>query len=145
MKKKFLFILLFIASMAAHAQQKSTLTDSLAQNFGEAWNENNLNKMISLIQPDAFFKSPYQMNYSRDTMAATVLITNPSIIRNTKTIELYSKVDDNIAWSIGKLSGSIFDEKGNDTGKKLSADYIYVFTKKKNEGWKIQMIIVHEK
>ena len=93
----------------------------------------------------AFFKSPYQMNYSRDTMAATVLITNPPIIRNTKTIELYSKVDDNIAWSIGKLSGSIFDEKGNDTGKMLSADYIYVFTKKKNEGWKIQMIIVHEK
>ncbi|HEY5367476.1 MAG TPA: hypothetical protein VIJ75_00670 [Hanamia sp.] len=145
MKKISFLIFLFIASTAVNAQLKTTLTDSLVQKFGEAWNENNLNKMISLIQPDAFFKSPYQMNYSRDTMAATVLITNPRIIRNTKTIELYSKVDDNIAWSIGKLSGSIFDEKGNDTGKMLSADYIYVFTKKKNEGWKIQMIIVHEK
>src|SRR6185437_5252574 len=145
MKKNLLLISLLIASMASNAQQKSTLTDSLAKNFGEAWNENNLNQLISLIQPDAFFKSPYEMNYSRDTMAANFLITNPRIIRNTKTIELYSKVDDNIAWSIGKLSGSLFDENGKDTGNKLSADYIYVYTKKKNEGWKIQIIIIHEK
>lgn len=145
MKKRVLFILLLISSVSINAQDKTTLTDSLVNNFSNAWNENNLAKMISLIQPDAFFESPYQLRYSRDTMAATILITNPPVFRNSKTIESFSKVKDNIAWSIGKLSANIFDEKGKDTGKMLSANYTYVFTKRKNENWKLQMIIFHEK
>ena len=78
-------------------------------------------------------------------MAATILITNPPAFRNTKTIELFSKIKNNIAWSIGKLSANIFDENGKDTRKMLSAEYTFVFTKRNHENWKLQMMIFHEK
>jgi ketosteroid isomerase-like protein len=121
------FILLTVSSIA---QRKTTLTDSLTKQFNTAWNANDLQAMISMLQPDAFFESPYQLRYSRDTMAATVLRTNPPAFKDVKTTELYSKVDDNIAWSLGKMTANIYDDKGKKTDKILNASYTFVFTRK---------------
>ncbi len=106
--KTYMFAIFLSIQLVCFAQQETTLTDSLARQFDKAWNENNLTKMISLVQSDAFFKSPYQLQYSRDTMAATVLTLNPPIFRNIKRNELYSNVKKNIAWSIGRLRTNIY-------------------------------------
>jgi hypothetical protein len=127
------------------SQDKLTFTDSLVHDFNKVWDENNLEGMLVMLQKDAFFKSPYQLRYSKDTMARTVLLTNPPRYKNTRTRELFSHIENDMAWSIGKLEVNIFDEHGNNTGKELRSDYIYVFTKKKDNIWRIQMLILHEK
>ena len=144
--KRFLLLTLFISVYAcSYAQEKTTLTDSLTNQFNKAWNSDDIEKMISLLQPDAFFESPYQLRYGRDTMETTVLKTNPPVFKNVKTTELYSHVEKHLAWSLGKLTGNIYDDDGKKTGKILRASYTYLFTKKDSEDWKLQMMIFYEK
>jgi hypothetical protein len=139
------FICLIVSGQAGNAQAKLTFTDSLVHNFNKAWDENNLKEMLDMLQEDAFFKSPFQLRYTKDTMAKTVLLTNPSRFKNSRTQEIFSHIETNLAWSIGKLKTDIFDGQGNNTGKELQADYIYVFTKKEDNIWRMQMLILHEK
>jgi hypothetical protein len=78
-------------------------------------------------------------------MAKTVLVTNPPAFRNLRTQELFNHVEDRIAWSIGRLTGDTFDSTGKKTGKELVSDYVYVFTKRADNEWKVQMLIFHDK
>ncbi len=121
--------------------QEATLTDSLARAFTDAWDANDLPRMLAWLQPDAFFKSPHQLRYGRDVMEATVLTTNPPAFRDTRVAERYSKVGDSLAWSIGTMTGHVYDAEGHDTGQLLQADYLYVFTRGANGLWKLQMMV----
>ncbi len=141
-----IFFICFIAfGQAGNAQTKLTFTDSIVHKFSKAWDENNLDEMLDMLQDDAFFKSPFQFRYTKDTMAKKVLLTNPPRFKNSRTQETFSHVETNYAWSIGKLKTDIFDAQGNNTGKELLADYLYVFTKKEDNVWRMQMLILHEK
>ena len=145
MKKIYQLIIFVQILFCSLAFGQSSLTNLLTQQFFQAWNSENVNKMISLLQPDAFFKSPYQLRYGRDKMAATVLKTNPPAHKVVNSKELHSKVEDDIAWSIGEFTADVYDDYGNKTSEQINGTYTYVFTKKNKEDWKIQMIIYHEK
>ena len=157
------------SSMGLIAQDKLTLTDSLVNKFHEAWNSNDLDAMISMLHPDAFFNSPYQLRYTRDTMAATVLIKNPPIIKDCTTKEVYSHVENNLAWSIGYLYCNrydsdgvlrkklvkcdqeimrfeIYDKEGNwiKNEEEEATEYTYIFAKDKEGNWKIKVLFYHE-
>jgi len=138
-----LIVLLFTFSTTIAFGQNS-LTDLLVKNFFQAWNAENINEMITQLQPDAFFKSPYQLRYGRDKMAATVLKTNPPAHKVVNSKELHSKVEDDIAWSIGEFTADIYDDYGYKTSEQIKGTYTYIFTKKNKGDWKIQMIIYHE-
>lgn len=151
-------------------QRPTTLPDSLVHAFHAAWNANDLDGMVDMLQPDAFFKSPVQLQYGRETMAATVLRRNPPVISDCVTKELHSRVDGDMAWSIGELycniyfreSGRIrremiriedgysvrnsYDEEGRllETRRHPATDYTYVFTRNDGGDWKVQMVIYHE-
>lgn len=151
-------------------QPATTLTDSLVKAFHEEWNENDLEGMVAMLQPDAFFESPHQLRYGRDSMAATVLQRNPPVIRDCVTEERHSRVEGDLAWSIGELhcntyfrdTGRIrrervrirdgyavrnmYDEDGSFLGTQEhpATIYTYVFTRRGGGPWKVQMLIYHE-
>jgi len=142
MNKVFSFSVFILLSICSFAQ--GTLTDSLTKKFNFAWNAEDIPAMFSMLQPTAFFKSPYQLRYGRDTMAATVLTTNPPAFKFIETIELYSHAENYLAWSIGEFTCEIYDDEGNKTDALLYGTYTYVFTRKEDEDWKLQMMIAHE-
>lgn len=157
-------------STSVFGQSYTSLTDSLVHVFHESWNSNDLEGMLSMLQPDAFFKSPHQLRYSRDTMAVTVLKKNPPVIKDCISRERYSEVQQFLAWSIGDLYCNIYfsengqiqrertsiadgfmmrkmyDEEGNFMGtqKQKGTAYLYLFTRKDGEDWKVQMLVYHE-
>jgi ketosteroid isomerase-like protein len=120
------------------------MTYQLVSDFHNAWNEADIDKMESLMDKDAFFKSPFQFRYSRDTMAATVLASNPNIYKVMETVETQSMIKGDIAWSIGTMVSDIYDETGQMAEGKLHTDYVYLFVRDKNGGWKLQMLLYHE-
>ncbi len=145
MKTLITMIISIVITISVFSQDRGSLTEMLTKQFNQAWNKENINEMISLLQPDAFFKSPYQLRYGREQMAATVLKTNPPAYKIVEIKEQHSKVKDDIAWSIGDFSCDLYDEQGNKTNEVLEGSYTYVFTKKSNKDWKLQMMIFHEK
>ncbi len=136
-----IFITMIICSFSFG---QSSLTDLLTKQFHQAWNAENINEMVSQLQHDAFFKSTQQLRYGRDKMAATILKTNPPKYKVVSTKEIHSKVEDDIAWSIGEFTSDIYDEYGNKTKEQLKGTYTYVFTKKNKGDWKVQMLIYHD-
>ncbi|MEJ2103579.1 MAG: hypothetical protein P8X47_03255 [Ignavibacteriaceae bacterium] len=144
MKKIISLTILIVVIICSFSFGQNSLTDLLTKQFHQAWNAERVNDMISLLQPDAFFESPYQLQYGREKMASTVLKTNPLIYKNVNTKEFHSKVNEDIAWSIGEFTCDIYDEYGNKTGKQLKGTYTYVFTRKNKGDWKVQMLIFHE-
>jgi hypothetical protein len=100
--------------------------------------------MVFLIQPNAVYKSPQQIRYGRDKIETSVLKTNPKIYKVQSTKELHSQVDDCLAWTIGEYTYNIYDEYGSKTNKLLKGTYTYVFTKKFDQDWKLQMMIFDE-
>jgi len=144
MKKIFCLAIFLFVLISSYSFGQNSLTEILAEQFIQAWNKENVNKMISLLQHDAFFKSPYQLQYGREKMARTVLKKNPPLYKFINTKELHSKVDDDIAWSIAEFTCDVYDEYGNKTGEKLEGSYTYVFTRKNKGDWKIQMMIFHD-
>ena len=144
MKKIFPPIIFFCVFICSFSFGQSSLTDLLTRQFHQAWNKENINEMVSQLQHDAFFKSPHHLRYGRDKMAATVLKTNPSKYKVVSTKEIHSKVEDDIAWSIGEFTSDIYDKYGNKTKEQLKGTYTYVFTKKNKGDWKVQMLIYHE-
>lgn len=144
MKKIFCLTIFSFVLISSYSFGQNSLTGILAEQFNQAWNKENVNEMISLLQHDAFFKSPYQLQYGREKMARTVLKKNPPVYKFIHTKELHSKVDDDIAWSIAEFKCDVYDEYGNKTGEKLEGSYTYVFTRKDKGDWKIQMMIFHD-
>ena len=144
MKKIFYLTIFSFVLFSSYSLGQNSLTELLAEQFNQAWNKENVNEMISLLQHDAFFKSPYQLQYGREKMARTVLKKNPPVYKFIHTKELHSKVDDDIAWSIAEFMCDVYDEYGNKTGEKLEGSYTYVFTRKDKGDWKIQMMIFHD-
>jgi ketosteroid isomerase-like protein len=144
MKKIISLSILQFVFFSSFSFGQNSLTDLLVKKFFQSWNAENINEMISQLQPDAFFKSPYQFRYGRDKMAATVLKTNPPAYKVVNTKELHSKVADDVAWSIGEFTADVYDDYGNKTREQIKGTYTFVFIKKNNEDWKIQMMIFHE-
>lgn len=143
---KIIYIVVCIMFFNTHlfSQNKGTITDSLVKQFQKAWNSEDTSRMISLLDENAFFKSPFQLRYGRDTMARTVLITNPPAFKVKQQSELYSYVKGDLAWSIGNMVSDVYDEEGNPEKEPWKNDYIYVFTRNKNNEWKLLMMIFHE-
>lgn len=144
MKKIFPPIIFFCVFICSFSFGQSSLTDLLTKQFHQAWNKENINEMVSQLQHDAFFKSTNQLRYGKDKMAATILKTNPPKYKIVSTKELHSKVEDDIAWSIGEFISDLYDEYGNKTKEQLKGTYTYVFTKKNKGDWKVQMLIYHD-
>ena len=144
MKKFFFLITLYITFCTSITSGQNSLTEMLVKKFFQAWNAENINEMISQLQPDAFFKSPYQLRYGRDKMEATVLKTNPPTHKVSYLKELHSKIKNDIAWSIGEFTADVYDDYGYKTTEQIKGTYTYVFTKTNNEDWKIQIMIYHE-
>lgn len=144
MKNFISYLILFFVTISGFSFGQNSLTDLLSKQFNQAWNAENINEMKSLLQPDAFFKSPYQLQYGREKMETTVLKKNPQVYKIVHTKELHSKVDDYIAWSIAEFTADIYDDYGNKTNEQLTGTYTYVFTKKNKGDWKLQMMIYHD-
>jgi ketosteroid isomerase-like protein len=138
------YLILFFVTISGFSFGQNSLTDLLSKQFNQAWNAENINEMKSLLQPDAFFKSPYQLQYGREKMETTVLKKNSQVYKIVHTKELHSKVDDNIAWSIAEFTADIYDDYGNKINEQLTGTYTYVFTKKNKGDWKLQMMIYHD-
>ena len=143
MKRIYLLTILIFCGTITFSQQELTLTDSLVKRFHKAWNEEDIPEMISLLDADAFFKSPFQLRYGRDTMVETVLITNPPVFKVIKQVETHSDIKGNMAWSIGNMVSDVYDG-GVLEEDPWHNDYVYVFIKDKNEDWKLLMMIFHE-
>lgn len=133
-----------IEAAAAPAAQAHTLTDSLVKDFQSAWNAQDVSGMVGLLQPNAFFRSPFQLRYGRDTMARTVLVQNPPVFRNATNVESRSFVSENLAWSIGVQESDVYDADGVRTGERFDADYLFAFTPDEAGEWKVQMMVYHE-
>ena len=144
MIKIFHLVIFSFVLVSSYSFGQNSLTELLAKQFNQAWNKENVNEMISLLQHDAFFKSPYQLQYGREKMVRTILKKNPPVYKFIDTKELHSKVNDDIAWSIAEFTCDVYDEYGNKTGEKLEGSYTYVFTRKNKGDWKIQMMIFHD-
>jgi len=144
MTKNFSIIIFLSFILCSYSYGQSSLTDLLTKQFHQAWNKENVNEMISLLQPDAFYESPNQLQNGREKMAATVLKTNPPVYKIVYSKELHSKVNDDIAWAIGEFKCDVYDGYGNKTGDKREGTYTYVFTRKDKGDWKVQMLIYHE-
>ena len=127
-----------------YSQNNSTVTDSLVKKFHSAWNSEDLPGMISLLDKNAFFKSPFQLRYGRDSLAKTVLITNPPVFKVVRQTEIHSYVREDLAWSIGNMVCDVYDENGNLEKDPWYNDYIYVFCRNNNKDWKLLMMIFHE-
>ena len=145
MKKMFFLITFLFVIICSLSFGQNSLTDLLTRQFQQAWNTRNINEMVSLLQANAFFKSPYQLQYGREKMAATVLKSIPPVYKFVSTKELHSYVEDQLAWSIGEFTCDIYDDNGNKTNEQLKGTYTYVFTKRNKGDWKVQMMIYHEK
>lgn len=130
--------------VVSYSQSTQSPTYQLVYSFHKAWNEEDLDEMESLLDEDAFFKSPFQLRYSRDTMMNTVLLKNPKIFKVSEITETHSEVRENLAWSIGKMVSDLYDEKGNKTDKQWHNDYVYLFIRNKVGDWKLQMLLYHE-
>ena len=141
--KKSIFLLLVLCTSVGYSQ-KRTLTDSLTQVFNTLWDAYDIEEMYKMLQPDAFFKSPFQLRYGRDTMRATVLKWNPLKFKNSRSIEIHSHVEKDMCYSLGTLTFGIYDAKGVYTGKDQASEYIYFFTRNKRKEWKIQAMIFYE-
>ena len=144
MKKLFSLTIFFILPICSDSFGQNSLTDLLVKQFHQVWNQENVNEMVSLLQANAFYQSPQQLQYGRDKMKATVLKTNPHIYKVSSTKELHSYVEDSLAWSIGEYAFDVYDDSGNKTNKQLKGTYTYVFTKRNNEDWKVQMLIYYD-
>ena len=145
MKKMFFLITFLFVIICSLSFGQNSLTDLLTRQFQQAWNTRNINEMVSLLQANAFFESPHQLQYGREKMAATVLKSNPPVYKFVSTKELHSYVEDQLAWSIGEFTCDIYDDNGNKTNEQLKGTYTYVFTKRNKGDWKVQMMIYHEK
>ena len=140
-----LAITFVIFTFDGFAQQTDTLlTRSLLRRFNDAWNREDISKMVSLMDSTVFFKSPFQIRYGIDTVAATVLITNPPRFKFSSAIEQYSHVENDLAWSIGIFSLDIYDSGTKTSADPNKGEYIYVFRNRSGD-WKLQMIIFHKK
>jgi len=124
--------------------RQSTLTDSLTARLHAAWNAEDMDALLSQLQPTAFFKSPYQLRYGRDNMRETVLVTNPPVFKVFESKELHSYVSEHLAWSIGSIKSHVLDDNGADTGEIGEADYLYAFTPDSSGAWRVQMMVFHE-
>lgn len=62
-----LILLLLAIGTATFSQTDKSMTYNLVYDFHKAWNDEDLNKMESLMDKNAFFKSPFKLRYSRDT------------------------------------------------------------------------------
>ncbi|MEJ2583821.1 MAG: hypothetical protein P8Z38_01880 [Robiginitalea sp.] len=99
--------------------------------------------MLELLDSTAFFKSPFQLRYGRDSIAATVLITNPPIFKVVEQRETHNRVRGNLAWSIGTMVCDWYEENGKKKEQPWRNDYVYLFIRRGTE-WKLQMLFYHE-
>jgi len=142
-KETFFILCTLVTTTLIRAQDEHVSTDSLVRQFHAAWNGEDIELMYSLLDENAFFKSPFQLRYGRDTMKATVLITNPPVFKVVKQIETESKIKGDLAWSIGKMVSDVYDEHGKKEKDQWHNDYVYLFVKRE-EQWKLQMLFFHE-
>lgn len=142
--KRFLLILFLGTFSITYSQSQQSLTYNLVANFHKAWNEEDVELMKTLLDKDAFFKSPFQLQYSRETMLETVLLKNPKVFKVIEITETHSRIKDNMAWSIGKMVSDIYDENGIKQEDQWLNDYVYLFVKDENGEWKLQMLLFHE-
>ncbi len=131
--------------VSGFAQETNSVTDSLMDQWDNAWNNEDVPALVSMMQPDAYFASPYQRWFSRDSIRATILSKNLYWFRNSKSIEQFSRVKDDIAWSVGKTTAEYYPDDNSSKAKSWHANYTFVFTKNRNDQWKLQMMIYHEK
>ena len=136
----FFFFLLFYSFSFG----QSSLTDLLTKQFHQAWNNENINEMISLLQANAFFQSSNELYYGREKMKDTLLKKNPKKYKFAATREIHSYAEDRLAWSIGEYTCDVYDEYGYKTGEHVNGTYTYVFSKRNKGDWKVQMLIYHE-
>lgn len=144
MRSPYALILLLGIGITAYSQSGNSLTYQLVSDFHKAWNAEDLHTMETLLDKDAFFKSPFQLRYSRDTMMTTVLQRNPRVYKVSEIIEIHSETKGNLSWSIGKMISDIHDSAGNKTDKQWHNDYTYLFIKDENGAWKLLMLLYHE-
>ncbi len=143
MKLIFTILIAVFVSNFTYSQNQVSVTKSLMKNFDEAWNNKNVNALDSLLQPDAFFESPYQIRDGREAIDTTIFRFNIHIFRNGKSTENYSHIDNNIAWSVGNVTADYLNKKNEIVP--WNARYTFIFSKGNDNSWKIQMMIYHEK
>lgn len=144
MKIKFTALIFYFLLFYSFSLGQYSLTDLLTKQFHQAWNKENINEMISLLQANAFFQSSSELFYGREKMKDTILKRNPKKYKFTVTKEIHSYAEDRFAWAIGEYACDLYDEYGNKTGKQVKGSYTYVFSKRNREDWKVQMLIYHD-
>jgi hypothetical protein len=105
----FLFLLL-VFTVGCTEQAAPVSTYALIDEFCKAWNAEDMGRMESLLDPEAFFKSPYQLRYTRDTMLATALSINPPVYKVIKINETHSEMRDDLEWSIVDMVCEVYDD-----------------------------------
>ena len=138
--KIFLILLTFSSiTFCSFAQQTSALADSLMKQWDMAWNNKDVGTLKSMLQSNAIFESPYQIRISKDSIAASIFKVELASLDDVHSTELHTLVDDNMAWSIGKVTGIW------SNNQPWEGTYTFEFTRKAGQDWKIQMLIFYEK
>jgi hypothetical protein len=105
-----LFMLLGFITARFTEQAAPVSTCALIDEFCKAWNAEGMGRMESLLDPEAFFKSPYQLRNTLDTMLATVLSLNPPVYKVIRINETPSEMRDDLEWSIVDMVSEVFDD-----------------------------------
>lgn len=126
-------------TICSFAQKTTTLTDSLMKQWDAAWNNKDTDALESMLQPNVIFESPYNIRISKDSIAATTFKVVLPSLGDLKSTELRTLIDSNIAWSIGRATGTWSNNKS------WEATYTFEFKRKADKDWKIQMLIFYEK
>jgi ketosteroid isomerase-like protein len=139
--KRVLFFLTFVSiTILSFPQEKTTMTDSLTKQWNTAWNNKDVNALIKQLQPNAIFEfDPYEIHITRDSIAATIFKIQLNSMHNLKSTEIHTLKHNNIAWSIGNMSGIW------SNGQRWKGTYTFEFTRKPGQNWKIQMLITYDK
>lgn len=145
MKRLILFFLLISAATSSYAQNTNSVTATIMRRYDRAWNHKDARALVGMIRPNAIFESPYHIRMSRDSIMSTVFKSELAVMDDLKTTEYRSQISGNMAWSIGKVTGNVYNSRNKKSFTPWHATYTFEFTKRAGGNWKIQMMVFYEK
>jgi ketosteroid isomerase-like protein len=129
-------------SWAAAATEPETLTLRLTQAFDQAWDHGDVKALYAMFDPDCIYKTPSRTEIGREAVRDHVFPNVPKF-RDSLSTEDYSKIDGDLAYSTGTTTFNEYDANGAVKAKWVSK-YLYIFTRRPGEDWKIRFHVVHE-
>ncbi|HWA07826.1 MAG TPA: nuclear transport factor 2 family protein [Opitutaceae bacterium] len=140
---KFARIALFVFSAGVlSAAGTESLTLRLTRVFDAAWDRGDLAALYAMFDPDCVYKTPFRTEIGRDAVRDHVFPNVPKF-RDSVSTEDSSHIEGDMAYATGTTTFNEYDAKGA-LKTKWTSKYLYLFTRRPGEDWKIRFHVVHE-